>query len=117
MTKYILNKSIKRGKVNDFNDLKDIDNMAWNFISAIYKSGWNILSADNNNISFKNKVVVKFTLKIYNNNMPKNSGSKSNDKLATINRLPPPIPAKLPKEVKDMVKFFKKNEKTKEKET
>jgi len=49
--------------------------------------------------------------------MPKNSGSKSNNKPATISRLPPPIPAKSPKEVKNIVKFFKKNEKTKEKET
>jgi len=91
--------------------------MTWDFISAIYESGWDALSADNNNISFRNKVAAKFTSKIYNNNMFKNSGSKSNDKPATINRLPPPIPVKSSKEVKDIAKFFKKNEKTKEKET
>ena len=91
--------------------------MAWDFISAIYESGWNALSANNNNISFRNKVAAKFTPKINNNNMPKNSGNKSNDKLATINRLPPPILAKLPRKIKDIVKFFKKNEKTKEKKT
>jgi len=49
--------------------------------------------------------------------MPKNSGSKSDNKPATIIRLPPPIPAKLSKEVKDIAKIFKKNKKTKEKET
>jgi len=47
--------------------------------------------------------------------MPKNSSNKRNDKPATINRLPHSILAKLPKEVKNIVKFFKKNEKTKEK--
>ena len=39
MTNYILNKKVERGKVNDFEDLKGIGNVARNFISAIYKSG------------------------------------------------------------------------------
>jgi len=116
MSKYILNKSVKRGKVNDFDNLKGIDKVAWNFISAIYDLGWDILSVDNN-VSFRNKVASKFTLEIYNNNNTKNKGSKSNDKLATVRRLPLPIPAKSFKEVKDIAKFFKKNEKSKEKET
>ena len=116
MSKYILNKSVERGKVNDFDNLKGIDKMAWDFISAIYNSDWDALSIDNN-ISFRNKVASKFTLKISNINNPKNKDSKSDNKLATVSRLPPPIPAKLPKEVKNIVKFFKKNEKSKEKET
>ena len=49
--------------------------------------------------------------------MPKSSSNKSNDKLATINRLSSPILAKLPKEVKNIAKFFKKNKKTKERKT
>ena len=115
LTKYILNKYIERGKVNDFDNLKGVGNMAWDFILAIYKSGWDALSADNNNISFRNKVVAKFTPKINNYNMPKNSGSKSDNKPATMIRLPPHIPAKLSKEVKDIAKIFKKNKKNKRK--
>ena len=116
MSKYILNKSVERDKVNDFDDLKDVGKVAWDLILAIYDSGWNTLSVDNN-ISFRNKVASKFTPKINNNNNPKNKSSKSNNKLATVSRLSPPISAKLPKEVKNIVKFFKKNKKSKEKET
>ena len=106
MSKYILNKSVKRGKVNDFDNFKGIDKVAQNFISAIYDLGWDALSIDNN-ISFRNKIASKFTLEIYNNNNTKNKDSKSNNKLANISRLSLPIPAK----------FFKKNEKSKENET
>ena len=116
MSKYILNKSVERGKVNDFDDLKGVSKVAWDFILAIYDSGWNVLSIDNN-VSFRNKVASKFTPKINNNNNLKNKGSKSDNKLATVSRLPLPIPAKLPKVVKNIAKFFKKNEKSKEKET
>ena len=108
--------NIERGKVNDFDDLKDIGKVAWNFISAIYDSGWNALSVDNN-ISFRNRVASKFTPKINNNNNIKNKDSKSDNKPATVSRLPPPILAKSPKKVKDIVNFFRKNEKSKEKET
>jgi len=55
ITKYILNKSVKRSKVNDLDDLKDIRKVAWKLISAFYDLGWNAFSVDNN-ISFKSKV-------------------------------------------------------------
>jgi len=38
VTDYIINKSVDRDKVNDFNDLKDVGKIAWNFISAFYKA-------------------------------------------------------------------------------
>ena len=65
-------------------------------------------------MSFRSKVASKFTLKI--NNIPKNKGSKDNENPAFVSRLPPPIPAKSPKEVKDITKFFKKIENSKGKE-
>ena len=66
-------------------------------------------------MSFRSKVVSKFTLKI--NNISKNKGRKDNKNLASVSRLPLPISAKLPKEVKDITKFFKKIENSKEKES
>ena len=36
--KYILNKKIVNSKSNKVNNLKDIDKVAWNFISAIFES-------------------------------------------------------------------------------
>ena len=117
MTNHILNKKVERGKVNDFKNFKSIGNMAWDFISAIYESEQDVLIADSNNASFRNKVVAKFMPKINNSNIPKNNSSKSNDKPATINRISPLIPAKSPKEISDIAKFFKISNQLKEKET
>jgi len=39
ISKYILNKSVKRGKVNDFDNLNGIGKVVWEFISAFYDSG------------------------------------------------------------------------------
>ena len=80
--------------------------MAWEFISAIYDSGWDALYI-NNNMSFRNKVISKFTLKI-NNNIQKNKSSKKTKKLASVSSLSPLIQVKLPKEVRDIMKYFKK---------
>ena len=110
ITKYILNKSVERGKVNNFEDLKGIGKVAWEFISAIYDSGWDTLYVDNNTL-FKNKVTLKFTPKV--NNIPKNKGSKETEKLASVSSLSPPIPMKSPKKIKDIIK---KNNNPKDKE-
>ena len=36
---YIINKSVDRGKVNDFDDLKGVSKVAWDLIFAIYEAG------------------------------------------------------------------------------
>jgi len=51
-------------------------------------------------------MVLQFMPKI--NNMLKTENSKNIEKLASISSLPPPIPAKLPKEVNNLNRFFKK---------
>jgi len=38
ITKYILNKSVERGKVNDFEDFNSLDKVTWEFISSLYNS-------------------------------------------------------------------------------
>ena len=43
-------------------------------------------------------------------NISKNKSSKSFDILATINKISPFIPAKLPKEINKISKYFKKNQ-------
>ena len=64
MTKYIKNKSIKRNKINDVLDLSSVGEAAWNFISALYKSGWNSLVSNKDNQTFRQKITSKLTLKI-----------------------------------------------------
>ena len=56
MQKYILNKAIDGDKANDIKDLKGVGEVAWRFISALYKSHWNNLIADKNSFSFRHKV-------------------------------------------------------------
>jgi len=66
------------------------------------------LYTDNNSISLRRKIASKFTPKTppppQRNNKEKNGPSPAN-----INRLSPPIPAKYPKEVNEILKFFKNN--------
>ena len=83
---------------------------------AIYKSEWDVLIADSNSNSFRDKISAKFTLKIKEHNASKSNKGKSTDKLATINKLPSFILAKSPKEINDIVKFFKKNKQSKGKD-
>ena len=51
--------------------------------------------------------MAKFTLKINGVNTNKNKSGKSTDKPANFNKIPP-IPAKSPKEINKIVKYFKK---------
>ena len=113
ITKYILNKSVERGIVNDFNDFKGIGKVVWEFISTIYDSGWNTLYINDNTL-FRNKVLSKFTPKI--NHILKNKSNNETEKLASVSNLPSPISTKSSKKVKDIEKFFKKNNNIKGKE-
>ena len=83
--------------------------MAWEFLSAIYKAHWDSLSADNSNTSFRNKVKSKFNPQA---NKPQIANKvKETAKPTFILALPPSIPAKLPKKIDKLSKYFKKNEK------
>ena len=107
IAKYIENKKIDTNKSNNVPELRGVGESAWKLISAIYSSGWDSLFADKNNNTFRQKVSFKYTPNV---NPLKNGkkGKKNTDKPASIERLPSPISAKLPKEVKEISKFFKK---------
>ena len=64
ITNYINNKSIDQNKANNVSGLKGIGKVAWNFISAFYKLGWDLFIFDKNNWTFKQNIMVKFTPKI-----------------------------------------------------
>ena len=65
-----------------------------------------MLIADKDNNSFRQKVSFKCTPKV-NLIKTRKKGKKNTDKPTSIQRLPPPIPVKLPKEVKEISKYFK----------
>ena len=113
MSRYILNKKVEKGKMNDFEDFKDVEKVVWDFISAIYNAGWDALIVDSNSVSFRSKVSAKFILKINPPNISKSNNEKNINKPASIIRISPPILAKLPKEVNEITKYFKKNDQLK----
>ena len=73
----------------------------------IYKSQWDALYIDNNT-SFRSKVKEKFNPQIKKTLSP--GKRKEIIKLTYVLPIPPPIPAKLLKEVKEISKYFKKIE-------
>ena len=108
MTKYITNKKIDSSKANNLVDLKGIGEAVWNFISSVYDTNWDVLSTDNNSTSLRRKIASKFTSRMQSTSKKTNKEIKG-PFLTSIERLPPPILAKSPKEVYKISKFFKSN--------
>ena len=79
----------------------------WEFLSFIYNSHWDGLYIDNSNTTFRNKVKSKFIPQVLKNLT--NNKKKEIVKPTFISPLPPLIPAKLQKEVNELLKYFKKN--------
>ena len=106
MARYIENKKFDMTKSNEVKDLQDIGKAAWKFVFAFYKAGWDSLVTDIYNNTFKQNISFYCTLKTN----PVKSGKskeKDTDKLASIERLPPPIPTKTFKEVNEISNFFR----------
>ena len=106
ITKYVENKKININKSNEVPKLRSISKVTWKLISAIYSSKWDLLFADNNNNSFRQKVSFKCILNV-NPMKDRKKEEKNIKKPVSIEGLPPPILAKLSKEVKEISKFFK----------
>jgi len=81
----------------------------WEFISAIYKSHWDNLFVDNNKTTFRNKIKSKFNSQITRPQV--NNKEKETAKPTFIFPLLLLIPAKLQKEVNEILKYFKKSNK------
>ena len=92
-----------------------VGKVAWEFILALYKSYWDQLIANKNNLSFRQKVKAQFSFQIIKEVISKN-GKKKN-KPVVISVLPSPILAKSPKKVVEILKFFKKNLEIKERKS
>ena len=110
MQKYIL---IKSNKTNNVKDLEGVGEAVWGFISALYKSYWDQLITDKNNLSFRCKVKAQLSLQINKENSPKKG--KYINKPAAISVLSLPILANSFKKVVEISKFFKKKLDNKEK--
>jgi len=107
MAKYIQNKQVNSGKVNDLNDFDGMGDAIWNFISAIYAAKWDALYTDQKSNMLRTKISSEFTLRVpptkdnVNKKIPKSVP-------VTINKvLPlPPLPAKSKREINVISKYF-----------
>ena len=107
MGKYIRGKAINNNP-NNCKDLEGVGKELWEFLSSIYESHWDMLYADSSKNTFRGKVSSKFTPQIPKN-LSTNGKEKNKAKPMFISLVPPPIPAKTPKEVNEISKYFKKN--------
>ena len=113
MCKYVMGKSIKEENANNVKDLEGIGKVVQEFILAFYNAHWDSLYVDNSKMSFRNKVKSKFNPQT--TKTPVNNKGKDTVKPTYISPLPPPILAKIPKEVNKISKFFRKNNKPQKK--
>ena len=98
MARYINNKQVNLARANNLEDFNSIGEAIWNFISSVYQSKWDLLIADKNLNSLRQKTSVKFTSKVtalFN----RNNKSINKPTPASIKKIPPLIPAKSQKEV------------------
>ena len=107
MAKYIQNKQVSGGKVNNLNDFDSMGNVIWNFISAVYEARWDVLYTDQKSNMLRAKISSKFIPRIpLTNGNNKKEVPKSVP--VTINKAPPlpPLLAKSKKEINIISKYF-----------
>ena len=88
IAKYISNKQVDSSKFNDIEDFHGMDKAIWNFISSIYQANWDLLNANKNSNTFKQKISAKFTLKVPSI-LSKNNKVNNKPSLASIEKIPP----------------------------
>jgi len=89
MAKYMGNKQLDPTRSNEIEDFKGIGEAIWSFISSVYQAKWDMLTADKNGNSLKQKVSDKLIPRII---LLTNRNNKPVDKStpATINKMLPP---------------------------
>ena len=108
MVKYISNKKVNPKTTNNLKDLDGISNSVWNFISSVYQAGWNSLYTDNKLQTLREKISLKFTSRIVPSLAQKSNKNIPKPTPVSIERIPPPppLPAKMAKEVNIISKYF-----------
>jgi len=110
MTNFIKNRNLKNEKINNILYIVGFGQAAWTSILAIYKSGWDVLKNGKDNITFYQKVKLRFSNNIPTHTNRKKSKRASVLKSVEISKLPP-LPV-LPRPIKEELKkskFHRKN--------
>ena len=109
LAKYIRNKQVIYGEVNDLENFDGIGDAIWNFLSSVYEAKWDALYTDHKSNTLRTKISSKFTQRT----IPSNNGNKKDipkSVSVTINKVPPlpSLLAKSKKEINTISKYFKK---------
>ena len=97
--------------MNDISQISEFGFIVWKLLSAIYKSEWDKLVANQNNKSFRQCVSAQPNKKPNKNNIPNNE-PKGKDKQANVSKIPSSISFRLSKSIVAKFKIFKKNQVT-----
>ena len=113
MAKYIQNKQVSDGKVNDLNNFDGMGDAIWNFILVVYEARWDMLYTDQKSNMLRAKISSKFTPRIPSTN-DNNKKEVPKSVPVTINKAPPlpPLPAKSKKEINVISKYFQLSKNT-----
>ena len=119
MARYISNKKVNPKTVNDLKDFDGIGDVVWNFLSSVYQSGWDSLHTDNKAKTLRKKILSKFTSRIVLSSTQKSNKQGLKPVPASIDKvsLPLLLPAKMPKEVNDISKYFQNKNSTNDNKT
>ena len=114
MARYISNKKVNLKTANDLKDLDGIGDVVWNFLSLVYQSGWNSLHTDNKLKTLREKISSKFTPRIVPSSTQKSNKPAPKPVPASIDKVlpPPPLPAKMVKEVNVISRYFQNKNST-----
>ena len=107
ITNFIRNRDVESNKVNNVNQLQGFGQAVWEFISSIYKSGWDTLTTNKNNRMIRQNIVSKISPKINSIKFIKRA-KQSKDKQVEVVKLPSSILVRPSKKVLEKSKFFNK---------
>ena len=108
---FIRTRKVQQGKILNIAKLQGFGEVAWSFISSIYEAGWDSIHINDQNISFRNVVINKLTLKVSKSTIGMSS-SKLKGKVAEVIKISSSIPVHLHKEILEKSKFFGKDNKS-----
>ena len=103
---FIRQRELEDKTAEDIPQILEFGFATWDFLLAIYESGWDELAANKNQKSFRQCVSVQFNRKSVNNSVLNKEGK---GKQASISRISLPIPLQPSKSILAKSKFFKGN--------
>ena len=109
MVAFIRQQKLENRTVENILQISEFGFAAWDFLSSIYESGWDKLTANKDNRSFRQYIVSQFNMKTIKSNAINNSVKDNSAKGTNISRILSSIPSRPSKSVLEKSKFFNKN--------